>query len=57
MARIIESETSVRRMIKLSANDIISVVREYQRIIEGRFNIENIRDLLEDNVIYIPEDI
>ena len=33
MARIIESQTGSRRMIKMSTDDIISVVQDYQRIV------------------------
>ena len=57
MARIIETTTSGRRIIKMSANDIISVVRDYQRIVP-RFSTEkDAREYLTDTVIYIPEDI
>ena len=57
MARIIESENSSRRLIKLSTNDIISIVKEYQRIVFRHSDYTNTRTLLEDTVIYIPEDI
>ena len=57
MARIIESENSSRRLIKLSTNDIISIVKEYQRIVFRHSDYTNTRNLLEDTVIYIPEDI
>ena len=57
MARIIESQTSSRRIIKMSTDDIISVVKDYQRIVP-RFCSENdARDFLSDAVIFIPEDI
>lgn len=55
MARIIESGN--RRIIKLSAYDILSVIREYQRIVPRGAHTEDALDYLEDNVIYIPEDI
>lgn len=56
MARIIES-LSPRRIIKLSTNDIMSIVKEYQRIVP-RFSDENTaRDYLNDKVIFIPEDV
>ena len=56
MARIIESN-SKRRIIKMSADDIISIVQEYQRIVT-RFSTEaQARDSLSDTIIYIPEDI
>lgn len=55
MARIIESGT--RRIIKLSADDIISVVEDYQRIVPRFTSGEEIRNYLTDCVVYIPEDI
>ena len=56
MARIIESQNGGRRIIKMSVDDIISVVKDYQRIVP-RFSCEHdIRDFLSDTVIYIPED-
>jgi hypothetical protein len=57
MARIIESKKNSRRIIKLSTDDIISVVREYQRIVAKQNNYSNTRLLLEDNIIYIPEEV
>lgn len=57
MARIIETSTASRRVIKLSTNDILSVVKEYQAIVP-RFSDENTaRNYLDDRVIFIPEDI
>jgi len=57
VARIIETEDGKRRMIKLSASDIISVVQEYQRIVFRNSDFQATRSLLEDRVIYIPEDL
>ena len=57
MARIIESENCVRRMIKLSTDDILSVVREYQRYVNQKTDYMQTRDVLENTVIYIPEDV
>ena len=57
MARIIESEKSIRRMIKMSADDIISIVQDYQRIVPRHSSIEEARNYLSDTVIYVPEDI
>lgn len=58
MATIIETTLSERRIIKLSTDDIISVVREYQRIISTKQkNYLNTRNVLDNNTIYIPEDI
>jgi len=57
MARIIESFTDKRRIIKLSTNDIISVIKDYQRVVPRGVNSESVREYLEDTVIYLPEDI
>jgi len=57
MARIIESFTNNRRTIKLSTNDILSVVKDYQRIVPRGINYEAVREYLEDTVIYLPEEI
>ena len=57
MARIIESSINSRRIIKLSTDDILSVVREYQRIINRPSSYAETRCLLEDNVIFLPEEI
>ena len=56
MARIIESENGGRRIIKMSTEDVISVVKEYQRIVPRSSHFEDVRDFLSDTVIYIPED-
>lgn len=57
MAKIIESENSKRRMIRLSTSDVISVVREYQNCVRVRSDYEETKNMLEDIIIYIPEDI
>ena len=56
MARIIESQNSIRRTIRLSSNDIISIVQEYQQLVKNFRHIEDIRDILENQVLYLPED-
>ena len=57
MARIIESMSESRRIIKLSTNDIISIVKDYQRIVP-RFSSEEVaRDYLADAVIFVPEEV
>lgn len=56
MARIIESQTGSRRIIKMSVDDIISVVKDYQRIVSRSSEPEEIRSKLSDTVIFIPED-
>lgn len=55
MARIVENELG-RRIIKMSVDDIISVVREYQRIVKLPESYEEIRYLLDQSCIYLPED-
>ena len=57
MARIIENFTNKRRIIKLSTNDILSVVRDYQRIVPRGINSEMVREYLDDTVIYLPEEV
>ena len=57
MARIIETFKNSRRMIKLSTDDILTVIREYQRIVKKPTNYSETRCLLEDSVIFLPEDI
>lgn len=57
MARIIENEEGKRRIIRMSTDDVLSVVREYQRHVRFRGSYNEIRNQLEDCVIFIPEDI
>ena len=57
MAKIIETETGSRRIIRISTDDIISIVKDYQRIVP-RFSTEaDARNYLSDRVIFIPEDV
>ncbi len=57
MARIIDSIDGKRKMIKLSTDDIISVIREYQNITHNCGSFSDIRSALSDTVIFIPEDL
>lgn len=57
MARIIENESGTRRIIKMSTDDILSVVKDYQRIVPRFSSYEEARNLLADTVIYIPESV
>ena len=57
MARIIESQNGTRRMIKMSTDDILSVVQDYQRIVPRHSSIADAREYLSDTVIFIPEDL
>ena len=56
MAKIIDN-LSGRRTIKMSVDDVISTVREYQRITKNNRNYEITRILLKQNEIYITEDV
>ncbi len=56
MARIIESENFSRRIIKMSVDDVISVVQDYQRIVPRGADYYTTRCALSDTVIYIPEE-
>lgn len=56
MARIIENETG-RRMVKMSVDDIICVVREYQRIVKNPQTYEGIRFVLSQAMMYLPEEV
>lgn len=57
MARIIESKKGCRRIIKMSADDIISIVKDYQRVVPRFSDEKSARDYLSDTVIFIPEEI
>lgn len=41
----------------MSADDILSIVREYQRIVPRFSDVSSARDYLSDVVIFIPEDV
>ena len=53
MARIIEGK---RRIIKLSVDDVLSIVRNYQQITHRACCYEHIRELLKNNNFFIPEE-
>ena len=55
MARIIES--GGRRIIKMSVDDIISIIQDYQRIVPRFSSAAEARNYLSDTVIYVPEDV
>jgi len=57
MARIIENELQSRRIIKMSVDDIISIVQDYQRIVPRHAKIDDVRSYLSDVVIFVPEDV
>ena len=57
MARIIETQKDARRIIKMSVDDVISIVKDYQRIVPRFSTEEDARSYLSDTVIFIPEDV
>lgn len=54
MARIIEGK---RRIIKMSVDDILNIVREYQTLCQKSCCYEHTREILSKAEIYIPEEI
>ncbi|GEM_PF-1502587 len=57
MARIIESGNGQRRIIKMSTEDILSIVKDYQRIVPRGCDFEEAVNRLSDTVIFIPEEV
>lgn len=57
MAKIIVSNKNERRTIRLTTDDIISIVQEYQQLTKGLKYLESIRDILSDKVLYLPESL
>ena len=56
MAKIIEN-LSGRNTIRLSVDDIINIVREYQNITRNAYSYEEIRYKLAECEIYLSEDL
>lgn len=56
MAKIIENY-SKRRTIKLSVDDIISIIQQYQTVTRGYKDAPVVRDILKNSNFYLPEDI
>ncbi len=54
MAIIIEGQ---RRIIKMSVDDVLNIVREYQLVTHGACCYEHTRELLERADFFIPEDV
>jgi len=54
MARIIEGK---RRLIKMSVEDVISIVREYQRVVHNSCCYEHMRELLAKADFFVVEDV
>ena len=57
MAKVIENIDGKRRMIKLSTEDVLSIIREYQIAAKGCVSCEEIRTALGHKVFFIPEEI
>ena len=55
MAQIIENKIG-RRLIKISTNDIFSIVKEYQQILSAN-NKKDIRKILDKAHFYLPEEV
>lgn len=53
MARIIEGK---RRIVKMSTDDVLAIVRQYQQITHNACCYEHIRELLNKTNFCIPED-
>ncbi len=55
MAKILENLNG-RRLIQVSTDDIIALVREYQTARCCSDSYEEARNLLDKKIVYIPED-
>ncbi len=53
MAKIIEGQ---RRIIKLSVDDVLNIVREYQQLTQKSCCYDHTRELLSKTPFYIPEE-
>lgn len=56
MARILENKKGKRNVL-LTTDDVLSVVREYQKITRGVKSYDKVREILEGNRFYLPEEI
>lgn len=56
MAKIIENKRG-RRLIRLSTDDVISIVREYQNTVVKAYSYSEIREKLDSAEMYLPEDV
>lgn len=54
MAKIIEGK---RRIIRLSTEDVLNIIREYQQITRKSCCYEHTRELLGKNPLFIPEEV
>lgn len=53
MAKIIEGS---RRIIRLSVEDVLNIVREYQQLTRKSCCYEHTREILNKTPLYIPEE-
>ncbi len=53
MAKIIEGQ---RRIIRLSTEDVLNIVREYQQLTKNSCCYEHTREILSKQPMYIPEE-
>jgi len=57
MAYVVENPNG-RRMVRLSVDDVLTIVAMYQQRCNGRdLTYEEIRKKLRENCIYLPEDV
>lgn len=56
MAEILENMHG-RRMIRVSTDDVISIVREYQSSVCGITSYNEVREILDKKELYLPEDL
>ena len=56
MAKILENLNG-RRNVRLTVDDIIFIVREYQAITANSYTYNEIRDKLKKIELYLPEDL
>lgn len=56
MARILENEKG-RRTIVLTTDDVLALVKEYQAITNGLHSYDEIRTALNNNKLFLPEEI
>ena len=54
MAKIIEGQ---RRIIRLSTEDVLNIIREYQQITRKSCCYEHTRELLGKTPLFIPEEV
>lgn len=57
MAKIIENFEGKRRLVKLSTDDVLSIIREYQNSTKGCYSSQEIRSALADRIFFVPEEI